>query len=72
MECEFLPKCAFFEKYCTSNNLACQGFINRYCKGNDMKNCKRMEYRQKNGTPPPVDMMPSGLILKDQSTGANV
>jgi hypothetical protein len=63
MECKFLPTCGFFKKYCQSNNLACQGFINLYCKGEKMDECKRLEYRNKNGVPPPENMMPSGQLL---------
>ena len=65
MECEFLVMCGFFKKYCASNNMACQGLINRYCKGEEMKNCKRLEYRKNYGSPPPDNMMPSGLMIKE-------
>ncbi len=65
MDCELLDKCGFFKKYCTTNNMACQGLINRYCKGDDMKNCKRLEYRNTHGAPPPDNMMPSGIMVKE-------
>ncbi len=64
MECQYLPNCTFFKKYCASKNLACQGFINRYCKGDEMDTCKRLEYRKTHGTPPDEDMMPNGLLIK--------
>jgi hypothetical protein len=60
-ECELLEKCGFFKKFQNINELACRGFINRYCKGSDMNRCKRKEYRQKYGAPPTDDMMPNGL-----------
>lgn len=62
-ECQYLPQCGFFNKYNSSNNLACQGFISQYCKGAKMDQCKRLEYRIKNGTPPSHDMLPSGAMM---------
>jgi hypothetical protein len=63
MECQYLEKCGFFNKYCQSKNLACKGFIMRYCKGAEMEDCKRLEYRKAHGAPPPDDMMPSGQMM---------
>jgi hypothetical protein len=65
MECELLAVCGFFKKYCATNTMACQALINRYCKGADMKNCKRLEYRKNYGSPPPDNMMPSGLMIRE-------
>jgi len=62
-ECEYLEKCGFFIKYCETKDLACRGFINMYCKGTKMAECKRQEYRNKNGIPPLDDMMPSGQLI---------
>ena len=61
-ECELLEKCGFFREFQNINELACRGFINRYCKGPDMNKCQRKEYRQKHGNPPPDDMMPNGRM----------
>jgi hypothetical protein len=63
MECQYLPTCGFFKKYKESKNLACIGFINRYCKGSEMEQCKRLEYRKLHNTAPPEDMMPSGQMI---------
>ena len=63
-ECELLSTCGFFRKHQSSKNLACKGFITTYCKGSKMNECKRLEYRNKNGVPPIDDMMPSGQIIK--------
>jgi hypothetical protein len=63
-QCELLSKCGFFKKYESSKELACKGFINQYCNGPKKAECKRLEYRQKNGVPPVDDMMPSGQIIK--------
>jgi hypothetical protein len=63
-QCEHLEKCGFFKKYQETKNLACRGFINLYCKGPKMSECKRLEYRNKNGVPPSDDMMPNGQIIK--------
>jgi hypothetical protein len=63
MKCELLEKCGFFKKYQNTIDLACRGFIKRYCNGNMMNECKRMEYRNQHGVPPSEDMMPSGHIM---------
>ncbi len=62
-ECELLGSCGFFVKYQSTKDLACKGFIATYCKGDKMKECKRLEYRRKNGVSPVDDMMPSGQII---------
>ncbi len=59
-QCELLEQCGFFREFQNINDLACKGFIRRYCKGSEMNECKRKQYRQQNGTPPPDDMMPNG------------
>ncbi|MEW5948151.1 MAG: hypothetical protein AB1711_01915 [Thermodesulfobacteriota bacterium] len=61
--CELLEKCGFFKKYQGAKDLACRGFINQYCNGPKMNECKRKEYRKKHGTPPPDDMLPNGLTM---------
>ena len=62
-ECELLEKCGFFKKHQSSNDLACKGFINQYCRGARMNECKRKEYRKQHGAPPSDDMTPSGITL---------
>jgi len=62
-ECELLAKCGFFKKYAESKDLACRGFIRQYCRGDGQASCKRKEYRQKHGSPPSDDMMPSGQLM---------
>lgn len=59
-ECKLLDTCGFFNKYQSTQDLACKGFISLYCKGPKMKECKRLEYREKNGKSPNDDMMPNG------------
>ena len=63
-ECEYLETCGFFKKYGSTKDLACRGFIAMYCKGDKMNECKRLEYRKKNGVPPSDDMMPTGQMCK--------
>jgi len=63
-ECELLSNCGFFRKYCQTKVLACQGFISMYCKGDKMKDCKRMAYKIAHGSPPPDDMLPSGQMIR--------
>lgn len=62
-ECELLTTCGFFKKYQATKDLACKGFIAQYCRGPKMDQCKRKEYRAKNGVPPADDMMPSGQMI---------
>ncbi len=62
-ECESLAACGFFRKYQETKILACKGFINQYCKGQKMNECKRKEYRKKHGQPPSDDLMPSGQMI---------
>ncbi len=64
MECVNLSNCGFFKKYCQTKDLACKGFISMYCKGSKMEDCKRLQYKKENGTPPPDDMMPSGQMIR--------
>jgi hypothetical protein len=65
MECEYLQNCGFFKKFCVNHNITCQGLIDKYCKGAELKNCKRLEFRKNYGSPPPDNMLPSGLELKN-------
>ncbi len=67
-ECELLDKCGFFRKYQKTKDLACKGFIASYCRGAKMDECKRKEYRIKNGTPPVDDMMPTGQMIATRRT----
>ena len=60
-ECEKLTMCGFFKKYGEVKDLACRGFINQYCKGDKMNECKRKEYSKKHGHAPSDDMMPPGI-----------
>lgn len=64
MECELLENCGYFKKYRESKVLACRGFIHLYCRGSKMFECKRKEFRREHGAPPPDDMLPTGLMLR--------
>lgn len=64
-DCENISTCGFFKKYKVSKSLAVNGFINTYCKSDMQTTCKRKVYKKNNGTPPPDEMMPNGLMLKD-------
>ena len=61
--CELLDSCGFFKKYQATHDLACKAYIQQYCKGPKMDQCKRKEYRDQHGKPPPDDMMPTGGML---------
>jgi hypothetical protein len=62
-ECELLENCGFVKKYHDSKDLAVKGFISMYCKTEKQAECKRKEYRAKEGMPPLDDMMPTGHIM---------
>ena len=62
--CELLETCGFFKKYQESWSVACKNMINKYCMGDKMAECKRKEYRAKNGQAPDADMMPTGDRLR--------
>jgi hypothetical protein len=61
--CEMIDKCGFLIRYRPTNELACRGFVNRYCKGEMKELCKRKAYKLTNGTPPPDNMLPTGIYL---------
>lgn len=65
-ECPNLPECGFVKKYGETNGLAVKGFITMYCKGEKQNECKRKEYKQKMGNTASDEMLPTGLIMKDQ------
>ena len=62
--CALLEKCGFFRKYQSSQDLACKGFIARYCEGSMVDDCKRKQYREEHGSAPSDDMMPNGSTAK--------
>lgn len=62
-ECINLKNCGFFIKYAATKDLACKGFIARYCKGEKMIECKRMLYKKEHGIAPSNDMMPTGQLI---------
>lgn len=64
-KCAMLPTCGFFKKYQATRNMACKGFINKYCEGNLMNQCKRKEYRSIHGVAPSDNMLPTGLIMAE-------
>ena len=65
--CERLKRCGFFKKYNDSNELACLGFISRYCKGNKMTECQRKSFFEINGYAPLDNMLPNGKLLREPS-----
>lgn len=62
-ECYLLEKCGFFNKYNHAGGIDCQGFIAKYCKGELMDSCKRLQYRNRFGVAPSDDMMPTGAMM---------
>jgi hypothetical protein len=63
-ECYLLEKCGFFNKYNCSGEIDCQEYIEKYCRGDMMIHCKRLQYRNRIGVAPSDDMMPSGAMMR--------
>lgn len=63
-ECYLLEKCGFFNKYNCSGEIDCQEYIEKYCRGEMMIHCKRLQYRNRIGVAPSDDMMPSGAMMR--------
>lgn len=59
-QCPKLEDCPFFKKYGHDLPDTCKAIISLYCSGKKMGNCARLGFKQKNGYPPPEDMMPNG------------
>lgn len=64
-DCQNLEKCGFVKKYGESKALAVKGFVTMYCKSEKQNQCKRKEYKQKNGTAPVDEMLPNGGMIKE-------
>lgn len=62
-ECENLSNCGFMQKWSGSKNLACQGFISLYCKGDKQGQCARKAFKAAHNKPPSHDMMPNGAVI---------
>ena len=62
-DCELLSRCGFFKKYVGTKELACKGFMRKYCQGPKQNECMRKKYRQEHGVPPSDDMMPNGRMI---------
>lgn len=61
--CEFLSKCAYYQKYKYSSDMSHKSLISIYCKGEDLEQCMRRQQLIKKKQQPAEDMMPSGSIL---------
>ena len=62
-ECYLLEKCGFFNKYNCRGDVFCQEFIDKYCKGDFMNDCERLQYRNRYGVAPSDEMMPTGAMM---------
>lgn len=63
-QCQSYEKCIFLQRYQKSQNGLCKVLIHRYCKGNQMDNCKRKQHYLQYGQPPVDSMLPTGQILR--------
>lgn len=62
--CANLENCGFFKKFQETKDLACKGFVGQFCQGEKQDECKRKEFKMKNGFAPSDDMMPNGMIIR--------
>lgn len=65
-ECEMLDRCGFFRKYLSTDSLGCNWFLQQYCRGSRINECRRKQYFDKYGGPPSDDMMPTGSHVRQQ------
>jgi hypothetical protein len=63
-DCENISGCSFFLKYQNVKQLACQGLMSKYCKGEHQSECKRKEHKRTTGSAPDADMMPNGRRME--------
>ncbi len=68
-DCDLLDRCGFFKKYQGTLDLACQGFMNSYCKGTKMDDCVRKQFRTEHGCAPEDDMLPTGHMMPKHLSG---
>jgi len=61
--CELLSNCKFLEKYKATMAMACQGFVKKYCQGDKLDECKRLDHYKQHGEQAVEDMLPSGRVL---------
>lgn len=69
MNCELIDRCGFFRKYKSTQDLACQGFLSVYCRGERQTQCARLKYRKEHGASPDDDMLPSGQMMPKRLGG---
>lgn len=62
-ECRKFAKCSFLEKYKDDPAVDCQHFVDVYCKGPRMKECKRMEFLLTHCRQASEDLSPDGVLL---------
>lgn len=63
-ECPSLVNCGFMKKYTGSKNLACQGFMALFCRGDKQSECRRKAWKVAHGgVAPSDDMMPNGATI---------
>jgi len=67
--CELLDDCGFVKKYQPTEEMACRYFVQEYCRGTRMAECKRKEYFQQHGTQPSDEIMPTGknILVRQKS-----
>jgi len=65
MDCENIKGCTFFKMAAKERELAFQGFVRMYCKGDLKEKCVRRLVGRTLGGPSkiPENMMPNGLPL---------
>lgn len=63
MGCEYASDCGFYKKYADSKDAQHQDIIERYCRGKEKNDCKRLAFKIVFGQFPNDRMMPSGYTV---------
>ena len=58
--CPYFEQCEFVLTYISKVEPHWDDFVTHYCKGSFQELCKRKSWFTEQGTPPPVDLMPTG------------
>ena len=58
--CPYFGQCEFILIYISKVEPHWDDFVTHYCQGSFQELCKRKSWFNEHGTPPPVDLMPSG------------
>jgi hypothetical protein len=62
--CENLMSCNFFKDFKGNTEVVKNGWIRLFCEDKEKsEHCQRKQLKKKTGTPPPLNMSPTGKML---------